>query len=101
MKPAMILSLKTKKSAGVPVTAAVHKAIARGNSARDKLQWTAAAEAYLSAVRAQAELYHIWIQLGHAFKESAKYAEAEDAYRHANSLRPTSSEPLLHLGHLH
>lgn len=97
----MAFSLKTKKSAGVPVTPSVHALIQKGNAARDLAQWIAAADYYAAALSEDTDLFHIWMQLGHARKEAKKYADAELAYLKAAGLRPASGEPHLHLGHLH
>jgi glycosyltransferase involved in cell wall biosynthesis len=96
----MVWALKTKKSAGVPVSASVYSSIQKGNTARDAGQWTAAVDFYAAAVAEDPSLYHIWVQLGHAHKEAGAYGAAEAAYTKAIELRPKSSEPLLHLGHL-
>jgi len=97
----MPFALKTKKSAGVSVTSSVHRLIQQANSARASGGWTVAAEYYASAVARDPSLYHVWMQLGHAHKESKAYGQAEAAYLKAADLRPASGEPFLHLGHLH
>ena len=97
----MSWALKIKKSAGVAVTNSVHKMIQKGNNARDAGQWAAAADFYSAVVAEDPELFHIWIQLGHALKQADKTEAAEAAYLRAAELRPGSGEPLLHLGHLY
>jgi glycosyltransferase involved in cell wall biosynthesis/Tfp pilus assembly protein PilF len=92
--------LKTKKSAGVPVTAAVYDNMRKGNSAREAKQWLAAANFYGAALAEEPTLFHAWIQLGHTEKEAERFDEAEAAYLKAAELRPVSGEPHLHLGHL-
>jgi predicted TPR repeat methyltransferase len=94
------LGLKIKKSAGVPVTLTAHRLIAKGNTARDRKDWTAACAAYRSALGEDAGLAHIWVQLGHAAKELGAQGEAQDAYLNAARLEPANGDPLLHLGHL-
>lgn len=96
----MSLALKVKKSAGVPVTAAVHRLLTAANAARGRSDWQSAARHYAAALEQDPDLAHIWIQLGHAQKESGDLAAAETAYRRAERLRPTSADPRLHLGHL-
>jgi hypothetical protein len=49
MKP-LNLPLKTKKSAGVPVTAKVRAIISNGDAARDAGQWEKASTAYKLAL---------------------------------------------------
>jgi len=97
----MLSFLKTKKSAGVPVTAAVQRLIARGNEARKQGDWDDSAENYRAAVTADPTLAHIWIQLGHAEKERGRLGDAEAAYARAAMLQPDDAEPLLHLGHIY
>jgi len=97
----MLSFLKTKKSAGVPVTQAVHRLIARGNEARDRGEWDDAVENYRAAMTEDPTLVHIWIQLGHAEKERRRYTSAEAAYARAAMLQPDDGEALLHLGHVY
>jgi glycosyltransferase involved in cell wall biosynthesis len=96
----MTLTLKLYKSAGVPVTAAVHRTLLAANRARDNRDWGAAVAGYRAALQRDPALVHIWIQLGHARKEMHDYAEAEAAYHEAARLKPEAAEPHLHLGHL-
>lgn len=97
----MPLALKLHRSAGVPVTASVHRRLVRANRARDERDWARAAQDYADALALAPDLAHIWIQRGHALKELGDHAEAETAYQQALALRPDSAEPHLHLGHLH
>jgi glycosyltransferase involved in cell wall biosynthesis len=97
----MPLAFKTKKSAGVRVTKSVHRLIEQANVARSAGAWSVAAEYFAAAVARDPSLYHIWMQLGHAHKESKAYGQAEAAYAKAADLRAASGEPYLHLGHLH
>jgi len=96
----MLSFLKTKKSAGVRVTRAVHRLIDLGNQARRDGNWGDAAESYRKAVTIDPSLTHIWMQLGHAEKERRRFGEAEAAYARAAALAPSSADPFLHLGHL-
>jgi tetratricopeptide (TPR) repeat protein len=41
----------------------------------------------------------IWVQYGHALKESGNVAEAETAYRNSIELEPSSADAHLQLGH--
>jgi len=97
----MPLRLKLHKSAGVPVTAAVHRLLARANRARDGRDWAAAARDYRRALDRAPELAHIWIQYGHALKEDGDTGGAQAAYEKALALEPRSAEANLQLGHLH
>ncbi|WP_083528706.1 glycosyltransferase family 1 protein [Hyphomicrobium sp. CS1BSMeth3] len=96
----MLSSLKLRKSAGVPVSFEVHRSIAEGNKARDGKDWPQAAMAYRTSLERDPSLFHIWLQYGHALKESGEPTEAKAAYLEAAKLRPQSGEPLVHLGHL-
>ncbi len=96
----MPLALKIKKSAGVPVTAAVHRLLTTANAARSRADWPSAADYYRRALEQDPDLAHIWIQLGHARKENGDLAAAETAYRQAERLQPAAAEPSLHLGHV-
>ncbi|MBV2150012.1 glycosyltransferase [Sphingobium sp. AS12] len=71
-----------------------------GNAARDAQAWTLAAQAYEAALELDPGLVHIWIQCGHAHKESGELDRATAAYERAHELAPTSPEPHLHLGHV-
>ena len=97
----MLWELKTKKSAGVPVTKRVHRLIQQANSERDAGSWEAAAAFYEEALAREPHLYHIWMQLAHAHKAIRDFANAELAYRNAAKLKPECGEPYLHLGHLY
>jgi glycosyltransferase involved in cell wall biosynthesis len=79
---------KTKKSAGVRVTPAVHSAIAKANALRDRQEWLEAATHYREALQLDAKLSHVWVQLGHAFKEGGQPSPAADAYVRALRLNP-------------
>jgi glycosyltransferase involved in cell wall biosynthesis/Flp pilus assembly protein TadD len=74
--------------------------IARGDAARDRRDWIAAALHYQEALQQQPELRHIWIQLGHARKESGDLEGAEEAYLRAETLGGSDGEPALHMGHV-
>ena len=91
---------RTRKSAGVAVTAPVHRIISLGNAARDRRNWKAAAAHYEAALKSDPSLAHIWVQLGHSLKESGAYKPSEAAYRRAIELAPDDSDAPLHLGHL-
>jgi glycosyltransferase involved in cell wall biosynthesis len=95
-----MLSIKTKKSAGVKVTAPVHKLISQGNRARNVGEWSRAADAYRAALQLDSGLTHIWIQLGHASSEAGRWDEGAEAYRTAIAKGANRGESLLHLGHL-
>ncbi len=75
------------------------KKIAEGDAARDRKDWPAAAEAYSKALAKDTANWPIWVQYGHALKESGQIAEAEAAYRRALSIAPQVADTHLQLGH--
>jgi SAM-dependent methyltransferase len=74
--------------------------------ARDAGEWELAARLYREALDRDPDNSPIWVQYGHALKESGKLqdpdklAQAEFAYRRAVSLDPSSADPYLQLGHV-
>src|ERR1700730_3482037 len=79
--------------------------IALADRARDARQWELAARLYREALDQNPHNPPIWVQYGHALKESGglrdpdKLAQAESAYRRALSLDPNAADPHLQLGH--
>lgn len=74
--------------------------ITLADRARDAGDWLSAAPLYRRALDRNPRNPPIWLQYGHALKESAKLAEAEAAYRAAIAYDPNNAEPWLQLGHL-
>ena len=74
--------------------------ISRADRARDARQWPIAAELYRKALDRNPHNPPIWIQYGHALKESGDLAEAESAYRAAMARDAGAAEPFLQLGHV-
>jgi O-antigen biosynthesis protein len=74
--------------------------------ARDAGKWELAARLYREALDRDPDNPSIWIQYGHALKESGKLqdsgklAQAELAYRQALFLDPAAADPYLQLGHV-
>lgn len=77
------------------------KAVRRGDAARGRRDWPAAAEAYRAAVSADPKLGHIWIQLGHALKEIGDLNGAIEAYDAAAAQRPDLAETHIFLAHIY
>jgi hypothetical protein len=79
--------------------------IALANRARDAGEWGLAACLYRKALARDSRHPAIWVQYGHALKESGeqrdpdKLAQAEIAYRKALSLDPSVADTYLQLGH--
>ena len=74
--------------------------IARGNAARNRKDWQGAVANYTKALEIRPELAGIWVQLGHALKESGALAEARQAYARAEKLLPQNADLNLQIGHL-
>jgi tetratricopeptide (TPR) repeat protein len=80
--------------------------ITLADRARDAGQWGLAAQLYRKALARNSRHPPIWVQYGHALKESGelrdpdKLAQAELAYRRALSLDPGLADTYLQLGHV-
>ena len=75
--------------------------VARGDAARSRGDWPAAAASYRAAVEDQPQLAAIWVQLGHAHKEQGALAQAIEAYGEAVRLKPELAEAHVFIAHLH
>ena len=79
--------------------------VAPADRARDAEQWDLAVQLYRKALDQRPGNTAIWVQYGHALKESGglcdpdKLAQAEAAYRTALSLGPGTADTYLQLGH--
>ncbi len=73
---------------------------AAANEARDKSDWTAAARHYKDYLDIRSDDAAIWVQYGHALKESQDLEGAEKAYQQSLSLAPEVADTHLMLGHL-
>ena len=82
---------------GAPAHAGLREA---GDTARNRGDWAGAASAYRAFLEGSPGNAAIWVQLGHACKESGQLDAAEDAYRRAVALQPDSADAHLQLGHL-
>ena len=85
----------------VALLSGARKALIRGNAARDARDWAGAVEAYRTHLKARPDNFPIWVQLGHALKESGRPDAALGAYGKALSLNPADADLLVNLGHLH
>jgi tetratricopeptide (TPR) repeat protein/glycosyltransferase involved in cell wall biosynthesis len=72
----------------------------RGDKARYRRDWTAAAEAYRSHLSETPEDLATRVQLGHVLKKAGRFDEALEAYRCAYAINPLDPIVLLSLGHL-
>src|SRR5262249_15411478 len=73
--------------------------ISRADQARDARDWPSAARYYRKALDQRLENPAIWVQYGHALKESGNVAEAENAYRKSLELDANVADTHLQLGH--
>jgi glycosyltransferase involved in cell wall biosynthesis len=78
---------------------AEQKAVARADRARDRREWATAARHYREALDLKPENPGIWVQYGHALKESGDVAAAESAYRRSLALAGDVGDTHLQLGH--
>src|SRR6266566_7488830 len=74
--------------------------ITRADRARGAGEWQLAAGLYRIALERTPNNPPIWVQYGHALKESGSLAEAETAYRTAITYDPEDAEAHLQLGHV-
>jgi tetratricopeptide (TPR) repeat protein len=58
-----------------------NKLLSRADRARDSRDWLSAARYYREALDLQPDNPPVWVQYGHALKESGNLVEAENAYR--------------------
>lgn len=91
----MDVAKKLKRLANTPA----RRAVARANALRDARDWAAAAEAYAEALALDPRRDAIWVQYGHALKESGTVDEAITAYRRALELNDANADTHLQLGH--
>jgi glycosyltransferase involved in cell wall biosynthesis/Tfp pilus assembly protein PilF len=70
-----------------------------GDQARDRCLWQEAAGHYEKALAIQPERAALWVQYGHALKETGDLAAGEHAYRKAIALAPDVADTYLQLGH--
>ncbi len=73
--------------------------LSRADRARDSRDWSTAARYYQKALGRNPENPGIWVQYGHALKESGNLSQAEDAYRKSLDLDPDIADTHLQLGH--
>jgi len=73
--------------------------ISRADRARDSRDWVSAAQYYRKALDQKPDNPAIWVQYGHALKESGHLGAAENAYRKSLELDPNVADTHLQLGH--
>lgn len=72
----------------------------KGDAARDVRNWQAAIGLYTRYLERVPEDAAIWVQLGHAQKESGDPSLAERSYRQALSIEPGNPDTYVQLGHV-
>jgi tetratricopeptide (TPR) repeat protein len=73
--------------------------IAQADRARDARDWVSAARLYRQALEQKPDNPAIWVQYGHALKESGDVLQAENAYRKSLELDAEVADTHLQLGH--
>lgn len=81
-----------------PMAAESPDLLGRADALRDARRWGEAADAYQAVLEGAPRRAAIWVQLGHARKESGAVAEAEAAYRRSLELSPDVADTYLQLG---
>ena len=74
--------------------------LAEADHARDSRRWLEAAKLYAEYLQLRPDDASIWVQYGHALKESGDLAGAEGAYKQSLGLAPEVADTQLQLGHL-
>jgi GT2 family glycosyltransferase len=74
--------------------------VRRADAHRDARRWAEAADDYREVVRRSPGRWPIWVQLGHALKESGRREEALASYRQALALAPDVADTHLQIGHV-
>lgn len=77
----------------------IRRANRLADSLRDRRLWREAANAYAGVLRLAPKRSDIWVQYGHALKESGDVAGAKAAYDRALDLDPKPADTWLQLGH--
>lgn len=74
------------------------QAMTVANSARDRRDWPEAVAAYGLALSVDDQRANVWVQYGHALKETENLTEAINAYDRAIILAPEDPDAYLHKG---
>jgi tetratricopeptide (TPR) repeat protein len=80
-------------------TTEMRKLIKAADQHRDSRRWKMAEESYAQALKLDGSLAHIWVQYGHALKESGDPAKALTAYKRALELQPKVADTALQIAH--
>jgi len=74
--------------------------IANADSARDRRDWVRARAHYARALALTPGRADIWVQLGHAEKESGAFEKAAEAYSRSLAIAPNIADTHLQIAHL-
>src|ERR1700744_3902659 len=91
-RPQTTAERREARQAAAKSRQAVSGFIALADRHRDARDWDAARAGYEEVLAIDPNLQHIWIQLGHARKESGDLPAAELAYREALRLKPEDAD---------
>ncbi len=69
------------------------------DSYRDAREWDLASQQYQSALEIKPAMAGIWVQLGHALKETGRIDAAVSVYRRSIAIDPSKADTHLQLGH--
>ena len=89
-----------RRGSWLSATKAGEAKLMEADRAREAGQSELAARRYREALRILPKGPAIWVQYGHALKETGRIAEGEKAYREALRLNPNSADTHLQLGHV-
>ncbi|MDF1836164.1 MAG: tetratricopeptide repeat protein, partial [Alteraurantiacibacter sp. bin_em_oilr2.035] len=78
----------------------IDSSVRRGDEARDRGEWEAAAAEYSAALLEDNSLSHVWVQLGHTVKEQGALRSASEAYKKALALQPNDFDTHVHIAHV-
>ena len=93
-------SLNIFKNKSFNSSTAYKIALLEANTARDQKNWTKAAHGYRLALSLNSRSVHLYVQLGHMFKEYGDYTNSKIEYEKYAVLYPQDSDIHLQLGHL-
>jgi glycosyltransferase involved in cell wall biosynthesis len=97
-RPGLLRGFAAHPPRGAPESAE-KPLISRADRARDARDWVTAARYYRRALDQNPGNPPIWVQYGHALKESGSLSKAEDAYRKSLELDGDVADTHLQLGH--
>lgn len=91
-----MFAVKRRRLSGAKPATADHRA--EGDAARDAGRWAAAAAAYALHLKVAPDDGDIWVQYGHALKETGDVDAAIEAYLRAGALPESAAEGMFQLG---